>query len=128
MQSCCHYTGKCKVAAISIGKLKHTMPKEIPVAFHNGLSYDDSFIIKELAKEFEAEFSCLGENSEKHKIFLAWITKEVQRIDKNWEEIRKFLQFIDSVRFMASSLSNFVYNIADKIYKIKCKYRHDNKK
>ena len=38
------------------------------------------------------------------------------------------LQFIDSARFMASSLSSFVNNLAEVIHKIKCKYEHDNKK
>ena len=37
------------------------------------------------------------------------------------------LQFIDSARFMTSSLSNVVDNLAERIHKIKCKYRHDNK-
>ena len=58
--------------------------------------------------------------------------KEVTRIDKNGEEIPKNilyrLQFIDSARFMASSLSNLVNNISKGIYEIKCKYRHDGKK
>ena len=38
------------------------------------------------------------------------------------------MQFIDSARFMASSLSNHVNNLADGIHKIRCTYRHDNKK
>ena len=38
------------------------------------------------------------------------------------------LQFIDGPRLMASSLSNFVNNLAKEIHKIKCKYRQGNKK
>lgn len=38
------------------------------------------------------------------------------------------LQFCDGARFMASSLSNPVSNIAERIHNIKCKYRYDNKK
>ena len=34
------------------------------------------------------------------------------------------LQFIDSARFMASSLSNFVYNLSDAVHRIKCKLEH----
>ena len=41
------------------------MPKEIPVVFHNGSTYDYHFIIKELAKQFEGEFECLDKNTEK---------------------------------------------------------------
>ena len=37
-------------------------------------------------------------------------------------------KFINNARFMASSLSNLVDSLAERIHKIKCKYRHDNKK
>ena len=35
---------------------------------------------------------------------------------------------MDSVRFMASSSSNLVKNFTEGIPKIKCKYRHNDKK
>ena len=94
------------------------------MVFHNKLNYDYHFIIKQLAKEFQIEFNCLGENTEKYKTFSVPITKEVKRIDKNGEKITKTisykLQLIDSARFMASSLSNLVDNLAEGIPKIKC--------
>ena len=94
------------------------------MVFHNKLNYDYHFIIKQLAKEFQIEFNCLGENTEKYKTFSVPITKEVKRIDKNGEKITKTisykLQLIDSARFMASSLSNLVDNLAEEIHKIKC--------
>ena len=100
--------------------------------FHNELNYDYHFTIKKIAKAFEEEFNCLGENTEKHKTFLVPITKEIKAIDKNWEEIVKTisykLQFIGSARGAASLLSNFVGTLAERVHKIKCKYRHNNKK
>ena len=94
------------------------------MVFHNKLNYDYHFIIKQLAKEFQIEFNYLGENTEKYKTFSVPITKEVKRIDKNGEKITKTisykLQLIDSARFMASSLSNLVDNLAEGIHKIKC--------
>ena len=36
--------------------------------------------------------------------------------------------FIDSTRFMARLLSNLVNNLSEGIHRIKCKFRHDNKK
>ena len=42
--------------------------------------------------------------------------------------ISYILQFIDSVRFMASKLSNLVNNLSEGSHKIKCKYRHSDKK
>ena len=67
----CHYTGKFRVAAHSICNLRYKTPKETPIVFHNGSTYDYHFIIKQLAKEFEGQLSkeCLGENSEKYITF-----------------------------------------------------------
>ena len=56
-------------------------------------------MVKELAKEFEAQFNCLGENAEKYTTFSVPLTKEVKIVGKNGEEITKkifyILQFID---------------------------------
>ena len=47
----------------SICNLKYSIPKEITIFFHNRSNYD--FIIKKLAGDFEGQFNCLGENTEK---------------------------------------------------------------
>ena len=64
--------------------------------------------MKELANEFEGRFECLVENTEKYKTFPIPIEKEVTNIDKDDNEsvvtISFKIKFIDSVRFMASSL------------------------
>ena len=62
-------------AAHDICKLRYKIPKEIPVVFHNGSTYDYHFIIKELAEEFEGEIECLGENKEKYITFSVPIKK-----------------------------------------------------
>ena len=53
------------------------------------------------------------------------------RIDKNGKKNKNksyILQFIDSTRSMASSLSNLVNNFSEGIHRIKCKFGHDDKK
>ena len=109
----------------TICNLKHIVPKSIPIVFRSGSNYDYYSIIKESAEEFKKQFTCLEENTEKYITFTVPIEKEVSRIDKNGEEITKnvsyILQFIDSARFMASSLSNLVNNLSEGIHKIKCK-------
>ena len=54
------------------------------------------------------------------------------RVDKSREEITKYisyiLRFIYSSRFMASSLSNLVNNLSERIHKIKCKYENNDRK
>ena len=38
------------------------------------------------------------------------------------------MQFINSARFMASSLSNLLINLSERIHKIKCKFGHNDQK
>ena len=75
----CHYTGKFRGAAHSICNLRYKTPKEIPIVFHNGSTYDYHFIINKLAKEFhgQLEIECLGENTEKYITFSVPISKEL---------------------------------------------------
>ena len=120
----CHYTGKYRGAAHDICNLRYKIPKEIPVVFHNGSTYDYHFIIKELAEEFEWEFECLGENTEKYITFSVPIKKEITKIDKDSnDKIMKIsykINFIDSFRFMSSSLSNLVDNLSERLHSDKC--------
>ena len=54
------------LAAHSICNLKYSVPKKIPIVFHNGSNYEYHFIIKELAEEFKKQFTCSRKNTEKH--------------------------------------------------------------
>ena len=93
---------------------------KIPIAFHNESNHDYHIIIKEL-KEFEKQFTCSGENTEKYITLAVPIEKQVTRIDKNGEDTKNvsyILQFTDSVRFVASPLSNLVNNLSETIHKI----------
>ena len=93
---------------------------------------DYHFIMKELVKLLKKKFTCLVENTERYITFTVSIKKEVTRIDKYGKRIKKnvshILQFIDSARFMATSLPNLENNLSEGIHKIKCKYRYDDKK
>ena len=83
----CHYTGKYRGAAHNTCNLRYQIPKEIPIIFHNSSTYDYHFIIRELVKEFEGNFECLGENTEKHITFSVSIKKESKI--KTWKLIIK---------------------------------------
>ena len=99
-----------KKEVLHIAYLQYSVSKEISIVFHNGSNYDYSFIIKELAEEFDKQFTCSGENTDKYRTFSVLIQKEVTWIDKNGEVTKKKksyrLQFTDSRIIMASSLSN----------------------
>ena len=98
--------------------LRYKIPKNIPVIFHNGSTYRyGHFIIKELACEFDGNFECLGENTEKYITFSVPIKK---RIDNKNMDITYKIKFIDSFRFTATSLSKLVDNLTDNIHNDKC--------
>ena len=115
----------------NICNIKYSVPKKIPIVFHNGSNYDYQFIIKELAEEFK-KLTCLGESNKKYITFTVPVEKEITRIDKNGKGITKaisyILQFTDSARLMTSLLSNLVNNLSEGIQRIKYKFGHDDKK
>ena len=65
---------------------------EIPVVFRNGSTYDYHFIVNQLAKEFNDQVECLGENTEKYITFSVPVKKE---LDNN-KTITYKLKFIDN--------------------------------
>ena len=113
----CHYTSKYKGAAHNVCNLRYKVPKEIPVVFQNGSTYDYHFIIKELVKEFKGNFDCLGENTAKYITFSVPLKKKIE--NKNIEVTYK-IKFIDNFRFMSSSLSKLVDNLSGGIHNNKC--------
>ena len=100
----CHYTEKFRAAAHSICNLRCKTPKETPIVFHNDSTYDYHFIINKLAKEFDGQLECLGENTEKYITFSVPVSKELD----SGKTIKYKLKFIDSFRFMSTSLSILV--------------------
>ena len=115
----CHHTGKYRGAAHNICSLRYRIPKEIPIVFHNGSKYDYHFIIKELVKEFYGNFECLGENTEKYITFSVPLNKEIKNKNKIIEITYK-IKFIDSYRFMSTSLSKPVGNLSEGIHNNRC--------
>ena len=120
----CHYTRKYRGAAHDICNLRYKIPKKIPVVFHNGSTYGYHFIIKELAEEFEGEFECLGENTEKYITFSLPLKKETTEKNKNDnDKISKIsykIKIIDSCRFMSTSLSNLVSSLSEGLHNDRC--------
>ena len=106
-------------------KSNEMKPNEIPVVFRNGSNYDYHFIMKELAKEFEGQFECPGENTEEYKTFSVPIEKEVTKTDKYGHGIFVTIsyksKFTDSTRFRAFLWSDLADNLIEGIHKINCK-------
>ena len=70
-----------------------------------------------MAREFEGNFECLGENTEKYITFSVPIKK---KIDNNDLEITYKIKFINSYRFILPSLSKLVDNLSEGIHNNKC--------
>ena len=108
-----HFTGKYRGAAHSICNLKYKVPRFVPVLFHNGSTYDNHLIIKQLAEDFNGYFSCISENTEKYISFSVTFIKESANSNKKKKPNAYSLRFIDSFRFMNSKLENLVKNLPE---------------
>ena len=99
-------------AAHSSCNLQYKIPNHIPLTFHNLAGYDAHLFIRELAK-YTTDIGVIAKNTEDYISFS--IKVEVSRyVDKFGEEMikEKDLRFIDSIKFMSSSLDSLVGNLA----------------
>ena len=106
----CHYTGKYRGSADSNCIVRYRVPSYIPVVFHNLSGYDADLFIKELGKESK-DIGVIAKNREDYITF--WVNVTVDKYsNKNGDEKDKFieLRFIDSFKFMASSLDSLTNN------------------
>ncbi|XP_044742348.1 uncharacterized protein LOC123304849 [Chrysoperla carnea] len=84
--------------------LKFSLPNFIPVIFHNGCNYDFNLFIHELGYD-EGEIKAIPINSERYISF----SKEMNSLH---------VRFIDSCRFMQSSLDSLVKNFDETQFQI----------
>ena len=108
----CHYSGLYRGAAHFSCNLQYKIPSYIPVIFHNLAGYDAHLFIRELAK-YTTGMGVIAKNTEDYISFS--IKVEVDKyVDKEGNERTKEmeLRFIDSIKFMSSSLDSLVNNLA----------------
>ena len=109
----CHYTARYRGAAHKKCNLQYKFPSYIPIVFHNLSGYDAHLFIKELAA-YSTEGSNMGVIAKNKEDYISFSIKvEINKyIDKNGIEKNKEieLRFIDSFKFMSSSLDSLVNN------------------
>ena len=108
----CHYCGLYRGAAHSSCNLRYKIPSYIPVVFHNLAGYDVHLFIRKLAK-YTTHMGVIAKNVEDYISFS--IKVEVGKyVDKEGNECPREieLRFIDSFKFMSSSLDLLVNNLA----------------
>ena len=126
----CHYTGKYRGAAHNRCNLKYRKPKFIPVVFHNLSGYDSHLFIKNLGFT-SGSIDCIPNNEEKYISFTKNI-KVGEYKDKKTGEVKNInfkIRFIDSFKFMSTSLEALVNNLPEEsFYSLKREYGEDKLK
>ena len=107
----CHYTGLYRGPAHSLCNLRYKIPSYIPVVFHNLSGYDAHLFIRELGAH-TSDMEVMQKNKEDYISFSIKVPVE-KYVDKNGEEKDKLieLRFIDSFKFMSSSLDSLTKNL-----------------
>ena len=109
----CHFTGKYRGAAHNNCNLSCRKPMILPVVIHNLQGYDAHLFIKKLVK-VPGKFSSIPTTEEKYISFSKFI--EVDKYFSKKKEkllVKKFkIRFIDSFKFLQSSLDGLVKNLA----------------
>ena len=114
----CHFTGEYRGAAHFDCDLKCRKPLILPVIFHNLQGYDSHLFIKQLS-EVSGDFSCIPSTEEKYISFSQKI-KVGEYFSRKMGKpfpIKFEIRFIDSCKFLQTSLANLVSNLQPSDFK-----------
>ena len=121
----CHFTGEYRGAAHNSCNLKCRKPLVLPVIFHNLQAYDAHLFIKQLAS-LPGRLKCIPSTEEKYISFSKkfkvgeYMSKKFDKMMPIYFEIR----FIDSYKFLQTSLANLVSNLQkDDFYNTKREFK-----
>ena len=108
----CHFTGKYRGAAHNSCNLQCRKPMILPVIFHNLQGYDAHLFIKQLAC-LPGELNCIPSTEEKYISFSKKIKVDEYKSRRTGETIPLYfeIRFIDSFKFLQTSLANLVSNL-----------------
>ena len=115
----CHFTGRYRGAAHNKCNLDYRKPNFTPVVFHNLSGYDSHLFIKNLGFS-KGDINCIPNNEEKYISFSKKIqvgTYPKKALDAEGDifyeqkPIYHTIRFIDSFKFMATSLDKLVNNL-----------------
>ena len=106
-----HFTGNFRGAAHERCNSRARKPKFTPVFFHNLANYDTHLFIKILGNKY-GKVTCIPSTDEKYISFsLDFVLRRYLDDNGVEKEVRHEIQFVDSYKFMASSLNNLVRNL-----------------
>ena len=108
----CHFTGKYRGAAHNSCNLQCRKPLVLPDIFYNLQGYDAHLFIKQLSC-LPGELNCIPSTEEKYISFSKKIKVDEYRSRRTGETIPLYfeIRFINSFKFLQSSLTNLVSNL-----------------
>ena len=118
----CHFTGKYRGAAHSSCNLKYKKPNFTPVVIHNLARYDAHLFVRFLGKT-EGDIKCIP-NTDQNYISFSKNIRVGSYLNEKGEEVKIMheIRFIDSFKFLPSSLANLVTNLPEDKLKQTRKY------
>ena len=130
----CHFTGRYRGAAHDKCNINYRKPNFTPVVFHNLSGYDSHLFIKSLGFS-EGNIDCIPNNEERYISFTkriqvgSYMKKVKNKEGEPKEEIKPLhhqIRFIDSFKFMATSLDSLVNNLPKDVFNnVKRHYAED---
>ncbi|KAF0719864.1 DNA pol B 2 domain-containing protein, partial [Aphis craccivora] len=116
-----HLAGKYRGVAHSICNLTYKNPNFIPIVFHNLSGYDAHLFIKEFAND-DNDIKLIPNNEEKY-ISFSKIIKCIEIDEKGRKVVKNSeLRFIDTFKFLPSSLDKLANNLEKHQFKELSKY------
>jgi len=109
----CHISGKFRGAVHNSCNINYKVPKFFPVYFHNLSGYDGHLLIKKLRGNNNEKITCIPNNEEKYISFSREVIVD-KYTNKQGKQVivKRELRFIDSFRFMPSSLDALTKNLS----------------
>ena len=108
----CHFTGQYRGAAHNSCNFQCRKPMILPVIFHNLQGYDAHLFIKQLSA-IPGELNCIPSTEEKYISFSKKIKVDEYKSRRTGESLSLYfeIRFIDSFKFLQTSLANLVGNL-----------------
>jgi hypothetical protein len=115
-----HLTGEYRGAAHSICNFNYQNPRFIPIVCHNLSGYDAHLFIKQFGND-NNNIKLIANNEEKY-ISFSKIIKRTKCIKGKEIKLKTELRFIDSFKFLSSSLDKLTNNLEKHQFKDLSKY------
>ena len=121
----CHFIGRYRRAAHNLCNFKYRKPNFTPVVFHNLSGYDSHLFIKNLGFS-ERNIDCIPNNEERYISFAKRIQFGSYTKKEDTKPLHHQIRFIDSFKFMATSLDKLADNLPKDAFNNVIRYYADD--